>query len=78
MFTTTGRIEPFSACPADMFSAEGNVAFTDLDSAGGQSGSAVWDGEPVIRAVLVGGNSESTKVRAITKAVFNWLQGLAE
>ena len=78
MFWTTGTLPPFSACPAEPWGVEGNVVpSADLDSAGGQSGSAVWDGDGTIRAIIVTGNDQHTNVRAVTAGSFEWIKGLA-
>ena len=75
MFATAGRMSRFSACPADVFSVQGNVVFTDLAAPGG---SALWDGEHTIRAVVVGTTGTYNVARTITRSVFNWIQGTAD
>lgn len=70
MYQTSGTLEPFKGCAADSDLAN-NLVYSDLDSYQGQSGSAVWDGEYIIRALLNGGSDTSTLHRVISKWAFD-------
>lgn len=76
MYTTSGTLYSFSACPAPQWSVSGNVVRSDLDAATGQSGSAVWDSQQTVRGIIVTISDRSTNVRAISKEAFDWMKGV--
>ncbi len=66
MYTTSGTLQNFEGCNPDL---QANVITSDLDTAPGQSGSAIWDMDFVIRAIHVAGGGPYH--RSITRWVYN-------
>lgn len=78
MYAMSATLPAFSGC-SDYLSD--NVIYSTLDVWHGQSGSAVWDGDNVIRAIVVGvddnGNGKSI-LRTISEAVFEQVEALVD
>ena len=79
MYAATGqlRVDVDTCAPLDAL-IDSNYAQTSIDSASGQSGSAVWDSDGVVRGILVANRAESatsaaaTFIRPITQRVYEY------
>lgn len=68
MFTTTGTTSTYSACGTSAWTVSPNLINSDLDTAGGQSGSGIWESNNIIRAWHVAsGNTH----RAVTRELYD-------
>lgn len=68
LFGTHGTLDPFSGC-LDNGDVHGVVS-SNLDTAGGQSGSSIWDSNNHVRAIHV---SNAPSHRTIVREYYEWI-----
>lgn len=68
MFGTRGTLDPFSGC-LDNGDKHGVIS-SNLDTAGGQSGSSIWDSNNRVRAIHVSGGPGH---RTIVREYYEWI-----
>ena len=71
MFSTAGGLDEFDACESGL---SNSMVTSTLDSAGGQSGSGVWDGEHIIRALVnASGPDEDNPYSTFHRTIADWV-----
>lgn len=71
MFGTRGTLNAYSGCLP--ISDTAGVVSSNLDTAGGQSGSAIWDSNLYVRAVHVHGGASGPGHRTIVSGIVDWI-----
>jgi hypothetical protein len=67
MYATSGTLGAFRGCKLDLGN---NIVLSDIDAYQGQSGSATWDSEFMVRALVNGGSRSRALHRVISEWVF--------